>query len=390
MANGFFQGGMTIETRTSTAHPRAILCVIGTRPEAIKLAPVIRHLRKQSWAQVRVVVTAQHRQLLDPLLGFLGIQADVDLDIMQPNQSLSDLTSRLSVAMDAVLRQENPDIVLAQGDTTTVMVSALCCFYRRIRFGHVEAGLRTGEKYSPFPEEVNRVLVADLSDIHFAPSESARANLRCEGIEEDRIVVTGNTAVDALLWTAKQNLPTSFEGANGRRLLLVTAHRRENIGAPLEEICDALRELAGAHDVEIIFPVHPNPNVSAIIHRRLAEVPHIRLVPPLDYPRFVAAMKASYLILTDSGGIQEEAPSLGKPVLVLRDTTERPEGVAAGASCLVGPHRSKIVSKTVELLNDAEAYRHMAQVRNPFGDGHAAERITNALRRFLDKAARVC
>ena len=378
------------EPNIAEGQRQFILCIVGTRPEVIKLAPVIRHLREQPWAQVRVLATGQHRELLDPLLGFFDIRADINLDIMRQNQSLSGLTSRLSGAMDEVLRREGPDIVLAQGDTTTVMLSALCCFYEQIPFGHVEAGLRTGEKYSPFPEEMNRVLVSDLADIHFAPTDRAKANLIRENIDEGRIVVTGNTVIDALLWAVEQDLPPAFALADGRRILLVTAHRRESFGKPLEEICDALRELVEVRDIEIVYPVHPNPKVVSTVQRRLAGIPHIQLIQPLDYGRFVAAMKSCYLILTDSGGIQEEAPSLGRPVLVLRDTTERPEGVAAGTACLVGPHRRQIVERTLELLDDQNAYRRMARSSNPYGDGRAAERISDALRGFLEKGAGAC
>ena len=373
-----------------TSQRSRILVTIGTRPEAIKLAPVIRELRRRSWAEVRILVTAQHRELLDQVLAFFGIRPDVDLNLMQADQSLADLTARMIGAVDVVLAQEKPDIVIAQGDTTTVMVAALCCFYRRIAFGHVEAGLRTHEPYSPFPEEMNRVLASHLASIHFAPTEGAKSNLLAEGVEEGRVIVTGNTVIDALLWTAEQDLPRMFEDVGERRIILVTAHRRESFGAPLEEICAALCELAEAREVEIVFPVHPNPNVASVVERKLRNRPHIRLLRPLSYPEFVATMKASSLILTDSGGIQEEAPSLGKPVLVLRDHTERPEAVAAGTACVVGPHRRQIVSKALELLDNDQAYQAMIRADNPFGDGHAAERIVEATEAFLAREARPC
>jgi UDP-N-acetylglucosamine 2-epimerase (non-hydrolysing) len=360
-----------------------ILVVIGTRPEAVKMSPVVRALRAAGWAEVRVAATAQHRELLDQTLGFLQIVPDVDLDLMRPDQTLADLTARVIVGVDGLLERERPAMVLAQGDTTTVMATALACFYRRVAFGHVEAGLRTRVKYYPFPEELNRSIAARLADLHFAPTESARTNLLDEGIEDKAIVVTGNTVIDALLWAAGQELPRTFEPKSGRRLILVTAHRRENFGAPLEEICAALLEIAAQRDVELLYPVHPNPNVLSVAERLLSGHPRIRLVPPLDYAEFVAAMKASTLILTDSGGVQEEAPSLGKPVLVLRDETERPEGVAAGVTALVGPHRDRIAERTLELLDDRSAYERMARRQNPYGDGRAAERIVAALERYL-------
>jgi UDP-N-acetylglucosamine 2-epimerase (non-hydrolysing) len=360
-----------------------VLFVIGTRPEAVKLVPVIAALREAAWADVRVIATAQHRQLLDQIFHFFDVHPDEDLNLMLPNQTLAGLTSRMVMALDTVLARENPDIVLAQGDTTTVMVTALCCCYRRIPFAHVEAGLRTHEKYSPFPEEINRILASHLGDLHFAPTEKGRENLLREGISPERIHVTGNTVIDALLWAAKRELTREYEPKDGRRLILVTAHRRENFGEPLEEICDALRDIADARNVEILYPVHPNPNVVEMTNRKLKGHPRIRLVEPLDYPNFIAAMKAAYLILSDSGGVQEEAPSLGKPVLVLRDCTERPEGVAAGTAILVGPHRDKIVKKSLELLDDEKAYRAMTQVRNPYGDGHASKKIVQILKEFL-------
>ena len=353
----------------------------------MKVAPLIRLLQSESWARVRVLATAQHRELLDQIFEFFGIEADIDLNIMQPDQSLAELSSRLLTGIDEVLAREKPDIVLAQGDTTTVMMMALSCFYGRIPFGHIEAGLRTYRKYSPFPEEMNRVVAGHLGDLHFAPTDQARRNLLREGIAEDRIFVTGNTVIDALLWTAEQPLPEPFDVKEGRRLILVTAHRRENFGRPLEEICSALCDLVEARDVEVIYPVHPNPNVVSVVEDRLRGQPGIRLMPPLNYAEFVAAMKASYLILTDSGGVQEEAPSLGKPVLVLRDETERPEGVAAGTACVVGPHREAIVEKALELLDDPQAYDAMARACNPYGDGSASRRIADGVRAFLEKGA---
>lgn len=373
---------MSNKRRTPT-----VLITAGTRPEAVKVAPLIRSLREQSQLRVRVLATAQHRELLDQVFSFFEIKPDVDLNIMQPEQSLPDLTSRLISKLDRVFSDEQPDIVLAQGDTTTVMTTALACFYRRIAFGHIEAGLRTHRKYYPFPEEINRVMVSHLGDLHFAPTPQAKANLLREGIDESTILVTGNTVIDALLWAVKQDLPKRFESEGERKMILVTAHRRENFGAPLEEICAAIGDLAEARNVEVVYPVHPNPNVVSTVEKLLKGKPRIRLMSPLNYIEFVAAMKASYLILTDSGGVQEEAPSLGKPVLVLRDETERPEGVAAGTAYLVGPHRERIVEKALELIDHAEAYDRMAGACNPYGDGQASARITEAVRSFLTKGS---
>ncbi|MFQ5410671.1 MAG: non-hydrolyzing UDP-N-acetylglucosamine 2-epimerase [Phycisphaerae bacterium] len=362
-----------------------ILITAGTRPEAVKVAPLIRLLRAQGWADVRVLATAQHRDLLDQVFAFFDIQPEIDLDIMRPKQSLSDLTSRLIPAIDSVLEREQPDIVLAQGDTTTVMCTALACYYRRVSFGHVEAGLRTHCKYFPFPEEMNRVVAGHLSDLHFAPTPQAKENLLREGVSDERVFVTRNTVIDALLWAVEQDLPRTFEPIDGRRLILVTAHRRENFGPPLEAICSALLDLVKSRNVEIVYPVHPNPNVVATVRRMLGDESRVRLTEPLDYAAFVAAMKAADIILTDSGGVQEEAPALGKPVLVLRNETERPEGVAAGTATLVGPNRDRIVGKTCELLDDTATYERMARACNPYGDGKASERIAEALRTFLTK-----
>ncbi|MCA8956709.1 MAG: UDP-N-acetylglucosamine 2-epimerase (non-hydrolyzing) [Planctomycetes bacterium] len=358
-------------------RPLHVLLAIGTRPEAVKLAPVVHELRRRPDVTVRVLATAQHRQMLDQILAFFDVVADIDLDLMRRNQGLAELTSRMVAAVDAVLVDEQPDLVLAQGDTTTVMVTALCAFYRQIRFGHVEAGLRTGNKYSPFPEEMNRSLVARLADLHFAPTERSRANLLHEGIAPDRVSVTGNTVIDALQWAVERVDPAEFAPPEGRRLVLVTAHRREHFGTPFEQICDGVRTIADRGDTEVLYPVHPNPSISEVARARLADHPRIRLTEPLDYPRFVAAMRAAHLILTDSGGVQEEAPSLGKPILVLRDDTERPEGVDAGTARLVGPHAERIATQANRLLDDPDAYREMARAQNPYGDGHAARRIVD-------------
>jgi UDP-N-acetylglucosamine 2-epimerase (non-hydrolysing) len=360
---------------------RRILIVVGTRPEAIKLAPVVHALKGEPWATTRVLATAQHRQLLDPILKFFGIAPDRDLDVMRPDQTLADLTARLLAALDPVLVEEQPDCVLAQGDTTTVFATALACFYRKRAFGHVEAGLRTGDKTQPFPEEANRELVGRLARWHFAPTPTSRDNLLREAIAGAHVHVVGNTVVDALLWAAPRVDAAKFAPPPGQRLVVVTAHRREHFGARFEQMCEGLRAVADRPDVTMLYPVHPNPNVRGVVHRVLGGHPRIRLCEPLDYPDMVAAMRACTLLLSDSGGVQEEAPSLGKPVLVLRSTTERPEGVAAGASRLVGTDPARILAEANRLLDDPHAYAAMATVRNPYGDGTTSARIAAILRR---------
>ena len=356
-----------------------LLVVIGTRPEAVKMAPVVHALRAANWAEVRVLATAQHRQLLDQILTFFRITPDRDLDLMRADQTLNELTARLLAALDGALAEERPDLVFAQGDTTTVMATALACFHRGIAFAHVEAGLRTGDFGNPFPEEMNRVLVARLATLHFAPTLGAQQQLLREGVPAARVHMTGNTVVDALQWAATRIERSEFTPPPGKRLVLVTAHRRENFGAPLLGICATLRTLAQRPDVQVLFPVHPNPNVQQVVQRELGNQPAIQLVAPLDYPRMVAAMAASTLILTDSGGVQEEAPSLRVPVLVLRTTTERPEGVATGVAKLVGTEPSRLVAAATELLDDAGARTAMQQAQNPYGDGHAADRIVGCI-----------
>lgn len=360
---------------------RKILCVVGTRPEAIKMAPVIRALKSESWAEVRVLATAQHRHILDQVLDFFEIEPDIDLDIMRPNQALTTLTARLLLDLDDVLLAEKPDVVLVQGDTTTVMTAALACFYHRIPVGHVEAGLRTWDMQNPFPEEANRVIAGKLARWHFAPTDGSRQNLLKEGISDSEILVTGNTVIDALLQTAAKSLELGIELDPTKRLVMVTSHRRENFGEPFRNICRALKTLAENNpNVQFLYPVHPNPNVKDVAYEFLGEVPNFILCEPLDYAPFVAAMKQSYLILTDSGGVQEEAPALGKPVLVLRDETERPEAVEQGVVKLVGPNYEPIVNEAQRLLDDEEAYKAMARGISPYGDGHAAERIAKVLR----------
>ena len=362
---------------------RKVLVVIGTRPEAIKMAPVVLALRVLPWVDLRVLATAQHRQMLDQVLGAFDIAPDLDLDVMQADQMLAGLTSRLLERIDAVLDSEQPDVVLAQGDTTTVFTTALACFYRRVSFGHVEAGLRTWDLANPFPEEFNRVAVGRLARWHFAPTQSAKENLLAEGVAPATVHITGNTVIDALHHIS-DSIAMPMVASRERRVLLVTAHRRENFGQPLRNICTALLEIVESRpDVHLVYPVHPNPNVSVPAHEILAGHPRICLCEPMEYMAFVGAMKSACLILTDSGGIQEEAPALGKPVLVLRNETERPEAIEAGVAKLVGTDTRTIVDETLRLLDCKDTYQQMAQGISPYGDGSAASRIIQILTRDL-------
>jgi len=371
-------------------HPREarvvkVLVVFGTRPEAIKMAPVVRELKRSGDCHAVVCATAQHRDMLDQVLDVFDIAPDYDLDLMRPDQTLASITARAIAALDEVVERERPDWLLVQGDTTTAMVGALAGFYRHVRVGHVEAGLRTGDKSQPFPEEVNRRIADVVSDWHFAPTTKNREALLREGYHDRSILVTGNTVIDALETVVAEvrDCPavTAELGLDDRRVLLVTAHRRENFGAPLQEICQALLDIARRYpsDVQIVFPVHPNPNVQRTVRATLGAVENVRLTDPLGYRELVAVMDRAYLLLTDSGGLQEEAPGLGKPVLVLRDVTERPEGVDAGAVRLVGTSKQRIVHETSLLLNDPRQYALMAQAVNPYGDGRASQRIVSAL-----------
>jgi UDP-N-acetylglucosamine 2-epimerase (non-hydrolysing) len=365
-----------------------VLAVFGTRPEVIKLAPVIRELRKYpDRVMCKVCVTAQHRQMLDQMLQVFQIQPDYDLNIMQDNQSPSYVAARVLMGLEGVIQREKPDWVLVQGDTTTVAAAALAAYYAGVKVAHVEAGLRTGDKWRPFPEEINRRVVGAIADLHFAPTALARANLLREGVAPEAVVVTGNPVIDALRWIAAQPpSPAAVEllaragVPGGRRLVLVTAHRRESFGAGILALCQALAELAeGFPELTILYPVHPNPNVHQPVYQILGRIPNIMLTEPLDYATLVHIMAQAVLVLTDSGGIQEEAPSLGKPVLVLREVTERPEAIQAGTARLVGTDPQRIVSETVRLLTDPAEYNRMARAVNPYGDGRAAERIVSAL-----------
>jgi len=363
-----------------------VLCVFGTRPEAIKMAPVVHELRRHpARAQARVCVTGQHREMLDQVLGLFDIVPEHDLGLMRADQSLSGLTAAALTGLDAVIDSERPDWVVVQGDTTTAMAAALAAFHRNTPVAHVEAGLRSRNLAHPFPEEANRRIADVLSALHLAPTEAARDNLLREGVDDNGIVVTGNTVIDALHWVAELPPPSDLEaltGGNGeRRLLLVTAHRRESFGAAMEQICLALRDLATRYrdTVSVVYPVHLNPRVGEPVHRILGDLANVTLTPPLDYLRFVHLMKRAYLVLTDSGGIQEEAPGLGKPVLVLREVTERPEAVEAGTARVIGTSREHVVGAAARLLDDPAEYARMAHATNPFGDGHAARRIVAAL-----------
>lgn len=361
-----------------------IAVVFGTRPEAIKMAPVIKELERRHLEHV-VIVTAQHRQMLDQELGVFNIKPHYDLDIMEANQDLFHITTAVLNEIKPVLAKEKPDILLVQGDTTTTMAASLAAFYMRIRVGHVEAGLRTWNKMNPYPEEINRQITTRLTDFHFAPTPWAKNNLLGEGIKEETIYVTGNTVIDALLMIVDptyqfKEAPLNAIDFSKRKVLLLTSHRRENFGKPMADVFSACRDLVERNpDVELIYPVHPNPNVQKTAKEILEGVPRVHLIVPMEYRPFVQLMNKCYLILTDSGGVQEEAPTLGKPVLVLRTTTERPEAIDAGTGKLVGTDRARIVAEAQKLLSDQAAYREMATKGNPYGDGKSAGRIVDIL-----------
>ena len=370
-------------------RPR-IFVTFGTRPEAIKMFPVVHALRDGDWCDAMVVVTAQHREMLDQVLAIAGLEPDIDLDLMQHGQSLDALASRILLGFGEVLDREKPDRVLVHGDTLTTMMVTLSCYFRKIPVGHVEAGLRSGDIYSPWPEEVNRRVTGTVADLHFAPTDIAANALLAENTSPGAIFVTGNTVIDALLATRDQLRTTPELSAEidrvldefgDKRIIAVTAHRRENFGEGMRNIASALRKLARRDDVAIVYPVHPNPNVEGVMREILGEVGNIALIAPLDYPNFVQMMSRADIILTDSGGIQEEAPSLGKPVLVMRDTTERPEGIAAGTAKLVGADTAAIVAETTRLLDHSDAYDAVARAHNPYGDGTAASQIAQIIAR---------
>ncbi len=372
-----------------------VLCVFGTRPEAIKMAPVVLALQESRDIEVRVCVTAQHREMLDQVLQLFDIVPAFDLNIMTPGQSLNGIVSTVLSDLEPVFEDFAPHLVLVHGDTSTTLAASLAAYHKQIRVGHVEAGLRTGNLYSPFPEEANRKLTSALVDIHFAPTDGAALNLQNEGVDPANILVTGNTVIDALL-SAKGRVDQDASIAEGlasrfpflddnKRVILVTGHRRESFGDGFERICDALIQLDAIPDVEIVYPVHLNPNVQEPVYRRLAKTNNVNLIDPQDYLPFVYLMMRSHIVLTDSGGIQEEAPSLGKPVLVMRETTERPEAVEAGTVELVGTNAELIVTKIRTLLEDAKAYGRMSQAHNPYGDGEAARRICSYIEQQRDR-----
>jgi UDP-N-acetylglucosamine 2-epimerase (non-hydrolysing) len=362
-----------------------ILTIFGTRPEAIKLAPVIKELKSYSkQISSKVLITAQHRQMIDSLIEAFKIRPNYDLNIMKHNQTLFDISSRTLHRIEDIFKKEKPHLILVQGDTTTAFISSLAAYYLKIPVGHVEAGLRTNDKYNPFPEEMNRRLLGVIADFHFSPTYGAKKNLLKEGISSKKIFVTGNTVIDALFLILKK--PHEFNSRifkkidfKNKKVILVTAHRRESFGAPLEQIFKAIKEIAKKHNVEIIYPVHLNPNVKKASSKILSGLKNVHLIEPLDYIPFTHLMNDSYLILTDSGGIQEEAPSLGKPILVLRNTTERPEGLKAGTAVLVGTNRKKIVETTSKLITSRPTYERMSKAKNPYGDGKAARRIMNII-----------
>jgi len=373
-----------------------ILTIFGTRPEAIKMAPVVRALAEAPDITARVCVTAQHRHMLDQVLALFGIEPDYDLDLMKAGQDLYDITAGVLIGLRPVLREFRPDLVLVHGDTSTTLAASLAAYYEHIPVGHVEAGLRTGNIYSPWPEEINRKVAGAVSGLHFAPTERARANLLAENVADRAITVTGNTVIDALhavvdkiaadTETSRQ-FDELFAFDPKRRLVLVTGHRRESFGGGFDRICQTLAELAGRDDVEIVYPVHLNPNVKGPVGERLGGAANVRLIEPQDYLPFVYLMSRADIILTDSGGVQEEAPSLGKPVLVMRDTTERPEAVDAGTVRLVGTDVARIVGEVTRLLDDRAAYEAMSKAHNPYGDGKASGRIVAAIREWRAQAA---
>jgi UDP-N-acetylglucosamine 2-epimerase (non-hydrolysing) len=367
-----------------------VLVVFGTRPEAIKLFPVIYALREDKLFDVKICVTAQHRQMLDQVLEIADLRPDYDLDLMKPNQTLPELTARILHGMDDIIARCRPTRVMVQGDTTTAMTTALAAFYRKVPVDHVEAGLRSGNVYSPWPEELNRKVISSLASLHFAPTARSHDSLIKENLPRDRVHITGNTVIDALLdiqrriekvaWVRNAIDGSMLEGAGNRKIVLVTSHRRENFDGGIERIASAIKQIVARDDTYVVFPVHPNPNVQEPVRAALGSHPRIKLLPPLEYVPFVHVLSQCHMVLTDSGGIQEEAPALGKPVLVMRENTERPEGVEAGTALLVGTEPQRIVRETFRLLDDAAHYTRMSRAHNPFGDGKASHRIRDILR----------
>ena len=363
-----------------SAACKKLMVVVGTRPEAIKLAPVVAAIEASDWAECELVLTGQHKELIDPLISQFGLKVQHNLQAMRHDQALAPVTARILQGLDQLIVQSRPDVVIGQGDTVSVLAASMAAFFRQVPFAHVEAGLRTGNLHLPFPEEMNRVLTSRMSRWHFAPTEVARGHLLREGVSEADIHVTGNTVIDALQMTLRQPVPV-LPCREGRDFILVTAHRRENHGQPMQDICGAISDLAASHpELDFIYPVHPNPRVREVAHARLAGLTNVLLIEPCDYPVFCHLMSRARLILSDSGGVQEEAPALGKPVLVLRQETERPEAVDWGCNRLVGTDRSTIVEIAQHLLQDAQAYQRMSTAGSPYGDGRAADRVVSILK----------
>lgn len=365
-----------------------VMSIFGTRPEAIKMAPLVKELERRKEIESIVCVTAQHREMLDQVLNTFDIKPDYDLNIMKQGQSLADVTTRALVGLEEVIKEVKPDIVLVHGDTTTTFAGALAAFYNQVAIGHVEAGLRTYDKYSPYPEEMNRQMVDRLSDMYFAPTEISKDNLLKENIDESKIYITGNTAIDAMSTTVDENYThPELDWINaGERMILLTAHRRENLGEPMRHIFRAIKRVVDEfNDVKVIYPIHMNPRVREVANEVFGDADRVKLIEPLEVFDFHNFQNKSYIILTDSGGIQEEAPSLGKPVLVLRDTTERPEGIKAGTLKLVGTDEDVIYEETKKLLLDKKEYEKMSKASNPYGDGHASERIVDAIIEYFNK-----
>ena len=363
-----------------------VLIVFGTRPEAVKMAPIVKALKNEEHFETKICVTAQHRDMLDQVLRIFDIEPDYDLNIFQSGQTLTQITCRALTGLEGVIEEFKPELILVQGDTTTVFTGALAAFYHNVKIGHVEAGLRSGNLYSPYPEEANRMLTGVLSDFHFAPTKNSKANLLREGYDENKIFITGNTSIDALQWVIDENFKFDDEVINNidfqnRKVILLTSHRRENIGEPMENIFSAVKDIVNENkDVEVIYPMHLNPKVREIAERILSDSDRVHLVEPLDYLPFTNLMSKCYLVVTDSGGVQEEAPSLGKPVLVVRKETERPEGIESGTAKLAGTNRDTIYEYLNILINNNEEYKKMANAVNPYGDGRAAEHIVNAIK----------